>query len=86
MLFQRFLCAREVSCHRTLRWTPSSLVSLATGGRCVANNLSICIYIALALDIHVFCLHAEAEDAILHSTNKEGMLSRPIQLQVGNQF
>ena len=45
-----------------------------------------CPFVALALDIHVFCLRAEAEDAILHSTNKEGMLSRPIQLQVGNQF
>jgi len=27
-------------------------------------------FIALALDIHVFCLHAEAADAILHATEK----------------
>ena len=31
-----------MSCHCTLCWTPFSWGSLATGGRCVANNLSIC--------------------------------------------
>ena len=29
-----------------------------------------CSFIALALDIHVFCLRAEAEGAILHATKK----------------
>jgi len=29
-----------------------------------------CSFIALALDIHVFCLRAEAEGAILHTTKK----------------
>jgi len=35
-----------------------------------------CSFIALALDIHVFCLRAEAEGAILHTTKKfRGMRS-----------
>ena len=29
-----------------------------------------CSFIALALDIHVFCLHAEAEGTILHTMKK----------------
>ena len=33
----------------------------------MANNLS---FIALAHDNHVFCLHAEAEGAILHATKR----------------
>ena len=56
-----------MSCRRTLRWTPFSQCSLATS-RCAANNLFI---LALALDIHVFCLRAETEGAILHTTFEE---------------
>ena len=29
-----------------------------------------CSFVALALNIHIFCLHAEAEDAILHAMKK----------------
>jgi len=29
-----------------------------------------CSFVALALDIHIFCLRAEAEDAILHTMKK----------------
>jgi len=29
-----------------------------------------CSFIAFALDIHIFCLHAEAEGAILHTMKK----------------
>ena len=39
--YRQFLAAREVSCRRTLRWTPFSGCSLATSGRFAANNLLI---------------------------------------------
>ena len=39
--YRQFLTAREVSCRRTLHWTPFSVCSLATSGRCAANNLLI---------------------------------------------
>jgi len=65
--YRQFLAPRAVSCRRTLRWTPFSQCSLATSGRCAAIT---CSFIALALDIHVFCLRAEAEGAILHTTKK----------------
>ena len=62
-----FLAAREASCHHTLRSTPflSVLWPLAGDVRRIT-----CSFIALALDIHVFSLHAEAEGAILYASKK----------------
>ena len=39
--YRQFLAARAVSCRHTLCWTPFSQCSLATSGRCAANNLFI---------------------------------------------
>ena len=41
-LYRQFLAAREVSCCRTLLWTPFSQCSLAISERCAVNNLFIC--------------------------------------------
>jgi len=47
------------------RHFPSVLWPLAGNVRWIT-----CSFIALALGIHVFCLHAEAEGAILHATKR----------------
>jgi len=59
--YRQFLAAREVSCRHTLRWTPFSSVLWPLAGNVRRIN---CSFISLALDIHVFCLRAEAEGAI----------------------
>ena len=63
MLFQRFLCEFT----RTLRWSPFSSVFWPLAGD---MRRITCSSIALALDIHVFCLCAEAKGAILHAMKK----------------
>ena len=42
-----------------------------------------CSFIALALDIHVFCLRAEAEAPILHATKRFEECARKLTFQVG---
>ena len=61
------LAAWGESCRHTLHWTPffGVLWLLAEGVRRIT-----CSFIALALGIHVFCLHAEAEGAILLTMKK----------------
>ena len=62
-----FLAVREASCHHTLRWTPFSSVLWPLAGD--VRRIT-CSFIALALDIHVFSLRAEAESAILLAMKK----------------
>ena len=50
------------------RHFPTVLFTLASSWRCVVNIT--CSFTALALDIHVFSLRAEAEGALLYATKK----------------
>jgi len=75
-----FLTAREASCQHTLRWMPflSVLWPLAGDVRRIT-----CSFIALALDIHVFSLRAEAEGAILYATKKVWGMRSELTFHVG---
>ena len=42
-----------------------------------------CSFIALALNIHIFCLRAEAEGAILHATKKVSGMHSEFNISCG---